>query len=183
MSSVAPVLGVFKISTSDIRTTIRRSSLKTISISIHMRISAVSQCTYNVCCIQIHIHVRFKVQHFLIKRETKTSNDFFFEASDIWMDHGVWKPMKRLLGNHISRIQPTMQSWNLDSLALQRWLENFVKLSSFLVSCCVLGLIFRESQIFNFGDFSERPAHFLTIFELLELPGPPNIARVRNWIL
>ena len=93
---------------------------------------------------------------------------------------GFVGPIERL---HISRIQPTMQSWNLDSLALQRWLENFVKLSSFLVSCCVLGLIFRESQIFNFGDFSERPAHFLTIFELLELPGPPNIARVRNWIL
>ena len=49
-----------------------------------------------------------------------------------------------------------------------------------MVFCCIFGLIFGESQIFNFGDFSWRPVTFSIIFELLELLGTPDAAQIRN---
>ena len=60
---------------------------------------------------------------------------------------------------------------------MQRWLENFEKKSSFLVFCCIFGLIFGKCQILNFGDFSWCPGRF---FDYFRAPGAP--ATSRMWL-
>ena len=62
-------------------------------------------------------------------------------------------------------------------IALQRWLANFLKISPFFVFCCILGLIFAKSQIFNFGDFWKFSVTFLIIFKC-----PEYFSTLKMWL-
>ena len=63
------------------------------------------------------------------------------------------------------------------SMALQRWLANFVKISQFWVFCCILGLILAKSQIFNFRDFWKFSVTFFIIFKC-----PEYFSTLKMWL-